>query len=119
MGSVSISRCFCLRPFGRVSSVSSSTRLDVPLVFVTLVFELDADYSANSIGSPDQADTTQELTYVDIDTFLASFWSSLIRVDMGTLRARSSFCVYCLVSYAHVGTSFAPHRQNSQGCCNH
>ena len=38
-----------------------------------LVLELDAAYSANSIGSPDQADTTQELTYVDIDTFLASF----------------------------------------------
>ena len=38
-----------------------------------LVLELDAAYSANSIGSPDHADTTQELTYVDIDTFLASF----------------------------------------------
>jgi len=38
-----------------------------------LVLELDADYSASSIGSPDQADQSQELTYVDSDTFLASF----------------------------------------------
>ena len=38
-----------------------------------LVFELDAAYSASSIGSPDQADPPQDLTYVDIDTFLASF----------------------------------------------
>ena len=38
-----------------------------------LVFELDAAYSASSIVSPDQADQSQELTYVDIDTFLASF----------------------------------------------
>ena len=38
-----------------------------------LVLELDAAYSDNSVGSPDQADQSQELTYVDIDTFLASF----------------------------------------------
>ncbi len=38
-----------------------------------LVFELDAAYSASSIGSTDQAGQSQELTYVDIDTFLASF----------------------------------------------
>ena len=37
------------------------------------VLELDAAYSANSIGSQDQAEESQELTYVDIDTFLASF----------------------------------------------
>jgi hypothetical protein len=37
-----------------------------------LVLELDAAYSANSISSPDQADESQELTYVDIDTFLSS-----------------------------------------------
>ena len=37
------------------------------------VLELDAAYSVNSIGSQDQADESQELTYVDIDTFLASF----------------------------------------------
>jgi len=30
-------------------------------------------YSANSIDSPEQADQSQELTYIDIDTFLASF----------------------------------------------
>jgi hypothetical protein len=38
-----------------------------------LVLELDAAYSDSSIGSPDQADQSQELTYVDIDTFLATF----------------------------------------------
>jgi len=38
-----------------------------------LVLELDAAYSDSSIGSPDQADESQELTCVDIDTFLASF----------------------------------------------
>ena len=38
-----------------------------------LVLELDAAYSGNSIDTPDEADESQELTYVDIDTFLASF----------------------------------------------
>ena len=38
-----------------------------------LVLGLDAAYSGNSIGSQDQADPSQELTYVDIDTFLANF----------------------------------------------
>ena len=38
-----------------------------------LVLELDAAYSASSIDSSDQVDRSQELTYVDIDTFLESF----------------------------------------------
>ena len=38
-----------------------------------LVLELDAAYSNSSISSSDQADESQELTYVDIDTFLESF----------------------------------------------
>ena len=38
-----------------------------------LVLDLDAAYSDSSIGSPDQADQSQELTYVDIDTQLATF----------------------------------------------
>ena len=38
-----------------------------------LVLELDAAYSGNSIDTPDEADESQELTCVDIDTFLASF----------------------------------------------
>ena len=38
-----------------------------------LVLELDAAYSASSIDSSDQVDRSQELTYGDIDTFLASF----------------------------------------------
>jgi len=38
-----------------------------------LVLDLDAAYSDSSIGSPDQADQSRELTYVDIDTFLATF----------------------------------------------
>ena len=38
-----------------------------------LVLELDAAYSNRSIDSGNQADSSQELTYVDIDTFLANF----------------------------------------------
>jgi len=38
-----------------------------------LVLDLDAAYSDSSLVSPDQADESQELTDVDIDTFLASF----------------------------------------------
>ncbi len=38
-----------------------------------LVLEMDAAYSTSSIRSQVQADQSQELTYVDIDTFLASF----------------------------------------------
>ena len=38
-----------------------------------LVLELDAAYSASSISSTDQAAEPQDLTYVDIDTFLAGF----------------------------------------------
>ena len=37
------------------------------------MLDLDAAYSDSSIGSPDQADQSQELTYVDIDTFLVTF----------------------------------------------
>jgi hypothetical protein len=38
-----------------------------------LVLQLDAAYSGSSIDSPDPADQSQELTYVDIDTFPESF----------------------------------------------
>ena len=38
-----------------------------------LVLDLDASYSDSSTGFSDQADQPQELTYVDIDTFLATF----------------------------------------------
>lgn len=38
-----------------------------------LVLELDDDYSGNSLDPPVEADKSHELTYVDIDTFLASF----------------------------------------------
>ncbi|MDA1054328.1 MAG: hypothetical protein O3C40_28110 [Planctomycetota bacterium] len=38
-----------------------------------LVLDLEAAYSDTCLVSPDQADESQELTYVDIDTFLASF----------------------------------------------
>lgn len=38
-----------------------------------LVLELDAAYMDSSLDSPDQADEPQDLTYVDIDTFLESF----------------------------------------------
>ena len=38
-----------------------------------LVLELDAAFADSSLESLDQADEPQELTYVDIDTFLGSF----------------------------------------------
>ena len=38
-----------------------------------LVLELDAAYSASAIDSSDQADESQELTYVAIDAFLENF----------------------------------------------
>ncbi len=38
-----------------------------------LVLELEAAYSGSSIDSPEEADPAQDLTYVDIDTFQASF----------------------------------------------
>lgn len=38
-----------------------------------LVLELDVAFADSPLESPDQADQSQELTYVDIDTFLESF----------------------------------------------
>ena len=38
-----------------------------------LVLDLDASYSDSSTGFSDPTDQPQELTHVDIDTFLASF----------------------------------------------
>jgi len=38
-----------------------------------LVLELDPAYSGNALDAPNEADESQELTYVDIDNFLASF----------------------------------------------
>ena len=38
-----------------------------------VVLELDAAYSGNSLDAPNEADESHELTYVDIDTFLANF----------------------------------------------
>jgi len=38
-----------------------------------LVLELDATYSGHSFDAPTEADESHELTYVEIDTFLASF----------------------------------------------
>ena len=38
-----------------------------------LVQDLDSAFLDSPIGSPDQADHSQDLTYVDIDTFLAGF----------------------------------------------
>jgi len=38
-----------------------------------LVLDLDFGFSDSPIESMDQADESQELTYINIDTFLASF----------------------------------------------
>jgi len=50
-----------------------------------LVLELDAAYSNSTIDSPDQVDQSQELTYVDIDTFL-NYYQFIISlsVSLGT-----------------------------------
>ncbi len=38
-----------------------------------LVLELDPAYSANALDAPNEADESQELTYVDIDNFLENY----------------------------------------------
>ncbi|TVS09652.1 MAG: hypothetical protein EA424_26645 [Planctomycetaceae bacterium] len=38
-----------------------------------LALEQDAAYTGNSLDAAAEADESRELTYVDIDTFLASF----------------------------------------------
>jgi len=38
-----------------------------------LLLELDAASSGNALDTPNEADESHELTYVDIDTFLPSF----------------------------------------------
>ena len=38
-----------------------------------VLWHQDAGYTASAVGSLDEADQTEELTYVDIDTFLATF----------------------------------------------
>ena len=58
-----------LRHCGRWQASTPRAPLDVD----GLVLELDAAYSNRSISSSDQADESQELTYVDLDTFLESF----------------------------------------------
>ncbi len=58
---------------GRHCGLWQSSTARAPPDVESLILELDAADSGNSIDSPDQADPSQELTYVDIDTFLASF----------------------------------------------
>ncbi|MDA1143175.1 MAG: transposase, partial [Planctomycetota bacterium] len=50
---------------------SSSPR--APPEVAELVLELDAAFADSSLESADQADPSQELTYVDMDTFLENF----------------------------------------------
>ena len=50
---------------------SSSPR--APPEVAELVLELDAAFTDSSLESADQADPSQELTYVDMDTFLENF----------------------------------------------
>ena len=50
-----------------------SRSLRAPPAADELVLELDAAYSGNAIDAPNEADESHELTYVDIDTFLANF----------------------------------------------
>lgn len=48
--------------------------------------ELDATVADSSLEAADQPDPSQELTYVDIDTFLANFSHILDVRKQGTLR---------------------------------
>jgi hypothetical protein len=50
-----------------------SATLRAPPDAEDLVLELDAAHAGNSIDSRNQTESSQELTYVDIDTFLAHF----------------------------------------------
>ncbi len=50
-----------------------STERRAPTESQDLILELDDTYTDSSIGSQDQANQAEELTYVDIDTFLATF----------------------------------------------
>jgi hypothetical protein len=57
-----------------------------------LVLERDAAFAGRSLEPPDQAAEFQELTYVDIDTFLESF--QLSPTQRGTAAQRSSCEVF-------------------------
>ena len=79
-----------------------------------LVLQLDAAYSGSSIDSPDQADQSQELTYVDIDTFLESFSSSPTRIGTGTMRSSWEIAPYFAFIDVHFVLRQAQFRSPSQ-----
>ena len=59
-----------------------------------LVLELDAAYSGSSIELPDQADQSQELTYVDITPSWRAPHSSPTEIGTGAMRQRSGIASY-------------------------
>lgn len=67
-----------------------------------LVLELDAAFADGSLESADQADPSQELTYLDIDTFLANFYRILDARQPGTLRPGFGIAPYFACIEGHV-----------------
>jgi hypothetical protein len=59
-----------------------------------LVLELDAAYSGDSFEASSEAERSHELTYVDIDTFLASFEFCPTRVGTKELRSSCQLHLY-------------------------
>ena len=51
-----------------------------------LVLELDAAFADSVLESADRADESQDLTYVDIDTFLENFSRPPMHIGLGTMR---------------------------------
>ncbi|MDA1017283.1 MAG: hypothetical protein O3A00_22850 [Planctomycetota bacterium] len=73
-----------------------------------MVLELDAAFADSSLESADQADPSQELTYVDIDTFLANFSRILDTRQQGTLRPAFGIAPYFACIEGHVALRQAP-----------
>ena len=51
-----------------------------------LVLELNAAFADSALEPADRADESQELTYVDIDTFLENFSRPPMHIGLGTMR---------------------------------
>jgi len=80
-----------------------------------LVLELDADYCGNSLDTPNEADESHQLTYVDIDNFLASFCSSPTRVGTRNLRPSRGINAYFACSDVPIARQRAANRLATPG----
>jgi hypothetical protein len=73
-----------------------------------LVLELDAAVADNSLEAADQAEPSQELTYVDINTFLANFSHILDARQQRTLRPGFGIALYFAYIEGQVALRQAP-----------